>query len=130
MTTQTTPQKKFFIHAHIAHFQMLVMSNSARKTSTVGEIVNLMSIDAGRFSSMVHWIHHIWIGPLDVIISMYFLLSEVGTSAFSGFAAISIFIPVHWYLARKSKNHYVSKMALAYLHNAVQNNIASTYWIF
>uniref|UniRef100_A0A8D3BME4 Multidrug resistance-associated protein 1 n=1 Tax=Scophthalmus maximus TaxID=52904 RepID=A0A8D3BME4_SCOMX len=46
----------------------LVISSAARRTSTVGEIVNLMSVDAQRFMELVTYINMIWSAPLSKLI--------------------------------------------------------------
>lgn len=53
--------------------QALVISSAARRTSTVGEIVNLMSVDAQRFMDLVTYINMIWSAPLQVVLALYFL---------------------------------------------------------
>lgn len=53
--------------------QALVITNSARKSSTVGEIVNLMSVDAQRFMDLATYINMIWSAPLQVTLALYFL---------------------------------------------------------
>lgn len=53
--------------------QALVITNSARKSSTVGEIVNLMSVDAQRFMDLTTYINMIWSAPLQVILALYLL---------------------------------------------------------
>ncbi|KAK3084560.1 hypothetical protein FSP39_015417 [Pinctada imbricata] len=86
---------------------MLRLSNTARQSSTVGEIVNVMSIDCGRFSGLVHWVHNIWIGPFDVMVSLAFLFYEVGASAFAGFSAILIFIPINGFITRWNRSNHI-----------------------
>jgi ATP-binding cassette subfamily C (CFTR/MRP) protein 1 len=39
----------------------------------VGEIVNLMSVDAQRFMDLITYINMIWSAPLQVILALYFL---------------------------------------------------------
>uniref|UniRef100_A0A8C2SF61 Multidrug resistance-associated protein 1 n=1 Tax=Capra hircus TaxID=9925 RepID=A0A8C2SF61_CAPHI len=51
----------------------LVITNAARKSSTVGEIVNLMSVDAQRFMDLATYINMIWSAPLQVILALYLL---------------------------------------------------------
>lgn len=53
--------------------QALVITNAARKSSTVGEIVNLMSVDAQRFMDLATYINMIWSAPLQVILALYLL---------------------------------------------------------
>lgn len=53
--------------------QALVITNSARKSSTVGEIVNLMSVDAQRFMDLATYINMVWSAPLQVILALWLL---------------------------------------------------------
>lgn len=62
----------------------LVLSNSARKKSTVGEIVNLMAVDAQRFMDLTVYINMIWSTPLLVTLAMYFLWDLLGPSVLAG----------------------------------------------
>jgi ATP-binding cassette subfamily C (CFTR/MRP) protein 1 len=54
------------------------MSNSARKESTVGEIVNLMSVDAQRFMDLTTYLNMIWSAPLQIALALYFLWNILG----------------------------------------------------
>lgn len=54
-------------------FQALVISSAARRTSTVGEMVNLMSVDAQRFMDLITYINMLWSAPLQVVLALYFL---------------------------------------------------------
>lgn len=51
----------------------MVITNSARRSSTVGEIVNLMSVDAQRFMDLATYINMIWSAPLQVVLALYLL---------------------------------------------------------
>ena len=56
----------------------LTMSNSARKNSTVGEIVNLMSVDAQRLMDLMAYVNLIWSSPLQIGLAIYFLYDILG----------------------------------------------------
>lgn len=58
--------------------QAMKMSSSAKKESTVGEIVNLMSVDAQRFMDITTYINMIWSAPLQIILALYFLWDLLG----------------------------------------------------
>lgn len=53
--------------------QALVITNSVKRESTVGEMVNLMSVDAQRFMDVSPFINLLWSAPLQVILAIYFL---------------------------------------------------------
>lgn len=44
--------------------QSLRLSSSARRISTAGEIVNLMSVDAQRFMDLAGYLHYLWYGSM------------------------------------------------------------------
>lgn len=55
------------------HLQALVITSSVKRESTVGEIVNLMSVDAQRFMDVVPFVNLLWSAPLQMILAVYFL---------------------------------------------------------
>ena len=83
--------------------QTLRLSNSAKKTSTVGEIVNLMSVDAQRFMDLMTYFHTIWSGPFQIMVSLYFLWQTLGPSVLAGVGVMVIMIPVKALIAHKTR---------------------------
>lgn len=61
------------VHHPAVHLQALVITNSVKRESTVGEIVNLMSVDAQRFMDVVPFLNLLWSAPMQIILAMYFL---------------------------------------------------------
>ncbi|XP_067673483.1 multidrug resistance-associated protein 1-like isoform X3 [Haliotis asinina] len=90
----------------------LKLSNSARKTSTVGEITNLMSVDAQRFMDLTTYFHMIWSGPFQISVSLYFLWQTLGPSIMAGVGVMILLIPINAFIANKTKNLQVQQMAL------------------
>nr|XP_048721612.1 multidrug resistance-associated protein 1 isoform X1 [Caretta caretta] len=88
----------------------LVITNSARKTSTVGEIVNLMSVDAQRFMDLATYINMIWSAPLQVILALYLLWQNLGPSVLAGVAVMILLVPVNAVMAMKTKTYQVAHM--------------------
>ncbi|XP_048465619.1 multidrug resistance-associated protein 1 [Rhincodon typus] len=88
----------------------LVISNAARKTSTVGEIVNLMSVDAQKLMDLITYLNMIWSAPLQVILAMYFLWQNLGPSVLAGVAVMILLVPVNGVIAMKTKNFQVTQM--------------------
>ncbi|XP_034949722.1 multidrug resistance-associated protein 1 isoform X2 [Chelonus insularis] len=88
----------------------LRMSNAARKESTVGEIVNLMSVDAQRFMDLMPYINMIWSAPLQILLALYFLWKQLGPSVFAGLAVMIILIPVNAVIANKVKTLQIRQM--------------------
>ncbi|KAJ3266425.1 hypothetical protein HDU77_001036 [Chytriomyces hyalinus] len=81
----------------------LRLSPAARQQSTVGEIVNLMSVDAGRLGDLATYFHIIWSGPLQICLALYFLYFTLGVAIFAGVAVMLLMIPINGYLATWSR---------------------------
>uniref|UniRef100_A0A8C2F591 Multidrug resistance-associated protein 1 n=1 Tax=Cyprinus carpio TaxID=7962 RepID=A0A8C2F591_CYPCA len=88
----------------------LVITNAARRTSTVGEIVNLMSVDAQRFMDLITYINMIWSAPLQVILALYFLWQNLGPSVLAGVAVMVLMVPLNAVIAMKTKTYQVAQM--------------------
>ncbi|XP_053528129.1 multidrug resistance-associated protein 1 isoform X1 [Artibeus jamaicensis] len=88
----------------------LVITNSARKSSTVGEIVNLMSVDAQRFMDLTTYINMIWSAPLQVILALYLLWLNLGPAILAGVAVMIFMVPLNAVMAMKTKTYQVAHM--------------------
>ncbi|XP_070703342.1 multidrug resistance-associated protein 1 [Pempheris klunzingeri] len=88
----------------------LVISSASRRTSTVGEIVNLMSVDAQRFMDLITYINMIWSAPLQVVLALYFLWQNLGPSVLAGVAVMVLMVPVNAVIAMKTKTYQVAQM--------------------
>ncbi|XP_073399008.1 multidrug resistance-associated protein 1 [Dendrobates tinctorius] len=94
----------------VVYRKALVISNAARRTSTIGEIVNLMSVDAQRFMDLATYINMIWSAPLQVIFALYLLWQILGPSVLAGVAVMILLVPVNAVIAMKSKKYQVVQM--------------------
>lgn len=88
----------------------LVISNAARKESTVGEIVNLMAVDAQRFMDLTTYINMLWSAPLQIGLALFFLWGILGPSVLAGLGVMIILIPVNGYIANKIKILQIKQM--------------------
>ena len=79
----------------------LKISNSARKKSTVGEIMNLMAVDSQKIMDLIPYFNFIWTSPLKIIITLYFLWNKLGPAVLSGLAVLIFSTPVHAVLTKK-----------------------------
>jgi len=49
------------------------MSNASRKAATVGEIVNLISVDVQKLMDLIIYFNGVWLAPIRIIICFIFL---------------------------------------------------------
>uniref|UniRef100_A0A0A9YH98 Multidrug resistance-associated protein 1 n=2 Tax=Lygus hesperus TaxID=30085 RepID=A0A0A9YH98_LYGHE len=88
----------------------LRLSSAARKESTVGEIVNIMSVDAQRFTDITTHLNMLWSAPLQISLALYFLWQILGPSVLAGLAVMIIIIPVNGFIANKMKTLQIKQM--------------------
>ncbi|CAL8283935.1 unnamed protein product [Arctogadus glacialis] len=88
----------------------LVVSNSSRKETTVGETVNLMSADAQRFNDIFSFIHLLWSCPLQILLAIVFLWLELGPSVLAGLAVMVLMVPINGFLATKARKLQIKNM--------------------
>ncbi|KAL9928611.1 multidrug-Resistance like Protein 1 isoform 6-T8 [Glossina fuscipes fuscipes] len=88
----------------------LVISNTARKESTVGEIVNLMAVDAQRFMDLTTYLNMLWSAPLQIALALYFLWELLGPSVLAGLAVMIILIPLNGVIANRIKTYQIRQM--------------------
>lgn len=88
----------------------MVLSNSSRQASTVGEIVNHMSVDAQRLMDLCTYFHIVWSGPFQIVLALYFLWQTMGPSIWAGVAVLILAIPLNTYLAKKMRAYQKKQM--------------------
>lgn len=81
----------------------LCLKNSERKSTTVGEIVNLMAVDTERIRDLLTWFNLLWSSPLQISIAIYYIYRELGVAAFAGLAIMLCIIPINGWIAKISR---------------------------
>lgn len=92
------------------------MSSKARQNRTVGEIVNLMSVDAQRLMVLVTYLYAVYSGPLQITLALVLLHTLLGPSVFAGLGFIILLIPVNGIIAAKSKTYQVGTHEIQYYY--------------
>jgi hypothetical protein len=84
--------------------QALSMSSAVRNKSTVGQIVNLMDIDAHRIREVFVNLWAITSLPVTTILGMYLLWGIMGPASLAGLAVLIALVPVNsWAVAKQSQ---------------------------
>ncbi|XP_006972048.1 ATP-binding cassette sub-family C member 3 [Peromyscus maniculatus bairdii] len=94
----------------VVYRKALVITNSVKRESTVGEMVNLMSVDAQRFMDVSPFLNLLWSAPLQVILAIYFLWQILGPSVLAGVAVIVLLIPLNGTVSMKMRTYQVQQM--------------------
>ena len=88
----------------------MTLSSKARKETTVGEMVNLMQINAERFVELCLYLNMIWSAPFQIIISIFMLWRYLGIASLTGLATMIMIIPINVYLSNKQKIYLTKKL--------------------
>jgi len=78
--------------------------------SSVGEIVNLMSVDAGKFMELSPYINLVWSAPLQITISLALLWNVLGPSVLAGLFLLILMIPANAFVANRIKSLQITQM--------------------
>uniref|UniRef100_A0A8C4XUZ4 ATP-binding cassette sub-family C member 6 n=1 Tax=Falco tinnunculus TaxID=100819 RepID=A0A8C4XUZ4_FALTI len=111
----------------LVYRKILVMSNASRKTATVGEIVNLVSVDVQKLMDLIIYFNGTWLAPIRIIICFVFLWQLLGPSALASIAVFLFLLPLNFVITKKRSQFQVCFMThkdeRAKLINAVLSNI-------
>ncbi|ELK01672.1 Canalicular multispecific organic anion transporter 2, partial [Pteropus alecto] len=94
----------------VIYRKALVITNSVKRKFTVGEMVNLMSVDAQRFMDLAPFLNMLWSAPLQIILAVYFLWQNLGPSILAGVTLMVLLIPFNGALAMKMRAFQVEQM--------------------
>ncbi|CAG7836371.1 unnamed protein product [Allacma fusca] len=88
----------------------LVISNVARREKTIGEIVNLMSVDVSKVLDVIPYVNYLWSSPMQIVLSVYFLWAILGPSILAGLAVMLFLIPINGIVAGKLRTYQFAQM--------------------
>jgi ATP-binding cassette subfamily C (CFTR/MRP) protein 1 len=99
----------------------------AGNRKSVGEITNLMSVDAQRLQDIVTSLHSIWYSCLQITLAVFFLWQQMGVSILSGVFVIILSGPLTaisaGYMGRLQKDLMISKDKRIEVNNEVLGNM-------
>ena len=80
--------------------QAIKLNSCARRQTTAGEMVNLMSVDAQRLMELMTNLNLMWSAPLQITMATYFLYDVMGVSVLAGVAVLLLMIPLNLVVTR------------------------------
>lgn len=90
----------------------LTLSPSSRKDSTLGEIVNLMSVDCQRIQDTFTYSWSLMTCPLQLALGIYLLWNVVGASCIAGLVVLILMVPLNSYVVVKQRKLNVKVLRL------------------
>jgi ATP-binding cassette subfamily C (CFTR/MRP) protein 4 len=62
----------------------LKLNKCSLEKTTAGQLVNLLSNDVNRFDTAFIFLHFLWIGPVELIVGIYYMDVTLGHTAVAG----------------------------------------------
>ncbi|KAF9941981.1 hypothetical protein BGZ65_012859, partial [Modicella reniformis] len=88
----------------------LRLSNSARQSFTVGEIVNHVSVDTQHVQDLLGYLHGTWSGVFQIVIALYLLYDTMSWAIFAGVIVMILTIPLNARLSAYMNNFQQQQM--------------------
>ncbi|XP_025025911.1 multidrug resistance-associated protein 6 isoform X2 [Python bivittatus] len=85
----------------LVYRKILVLSNAAKKSTSVGEIVNLVSVDVQKLMDLVIYFNGTWLAPIRIIICFVFLWQLLGPSALTAVIVFLVLLPLNFLISKK-----------------------------
>uniref|UniRef100_A0A803SLC4 ABC-type glutathione-S-conjugate transporter n=1 Tax=Anolis carolinensis TaxID=28377 RepID=A0A803SLC4_ANOCA len=95
----------------LVYRKLLVMSNAAKKEATVGEIVNLVSVDVQKLMDLIIYFNGTWLAPIRIVICFVFLWQLLGPSALMAVVVFLFLLPLNFVIAKKRTQFQEAQMA-------------------
>ncbi|KAF7279494.1 hypothetical protein GWI33_007172 [Rhynchophorus ferrugineus] len=86
----------------LVYRKSLKLSKSALADTTVGQMVNLISNDVGRFETVTAQFHNLWLAPIETIVVLILLYYNVGLTGVIGVVFMLCFIPIQMWLGKQT----------------------------
>ncbi len=96
----------------------------------MGQIINLITVDAQKFQDIPVLLHMFWSAPLIIGVAMYFLWKELGPAAFVGLGILLILIPINVLLGQITRPLQVVQMTQKDSRIKMTNEILSGIKVF
>jgi ABC-type multidrug transport system fused ATPase/permease subunit len=89
----------------------LRLSHASRGEKSLGELVNLMSVDVQRLTDLIPYLHNLlWSSPLQMIVSVVLLYRLVGVSALVGLGVMLAIMPINGRMLHQMRRLQESNM--------------------
>jgi ATP-binding cassette subfamily C (CFTR/MRP) protein 1 len=110
------------------------LSTSARKSTTIGEMTNIITSNAASFDFCLFYLISCISAPVQLAMSIYMLWRYIGVATFAGLACMIIFLPANGIFAKFSKkikrNKYKQQDSRIKTLNEVLNGIRVCHLTF
>jgi ATP-binding cassette subfamily C (CFTR/MRP) protein 1 len=84
--------------------QTLDLNIAAKGGVSDGQITNMISSDAQKFFDVMPTFNLLWIVPIQLVVSIYFLIKFLGYSSLAGIGVLAMVVPLNIYIANRNED--------------------------
>ncbi|XP_053413294.1 ATP-binding cassette sub-family C member 6 isoform X2 [Nycticebus coucang] len=111
----------------LVYRKVLALSSNSRKASTVGHVVNLVSVDVQRVTESIIYLNGLWLPVIWIVVCFVYLWQLLGPSALTAIAVFMSLLPLNFFITKKRNHHQEEQMrqkdARARLTSAILRNM-------
>ncbi|XP_028401657.1 multidrug resistance-associated protein 1-like [Dendronephthya gigantea] len=107
----------------VVYKKALSLSTISRNQSTVGEMVNLMSVDAQRLMDILTYFNMLWSSPYQISLAIFFLYRTMGISVLAGVGVMLVLFPLNFIIGRHLRKLQVKQMNIKDIRIKLMNEI-------
>ncbi|XP_016012515.2 multidrug resistance-associated protein 6 isoform X2 [Rousettus aegyptiacus] len=94
----------------LVYRKVLALSSGSRKTSAVGDVVNLVSVDVQRVTESVVNLNGLWLPLVWIVVCFVYLWQLLGPSALTAIAVFLSLLPLNFFITKKRNHHQEEQM--------------------
>ncbi|XP_070635819.1 ATP-binding cassette sub-family C member 6 isoform X1 [Bos indicus] len=94
----------------LVYRKVLALSSSSRKSSAVGDVVNLVSVDVQRLTESVTYLNGLWLPLIWIVVCFVYLWQLLGPSALTAIAVFVSLLPLNFFITKKRNHHQQEQM--------------------
>nr|XP_028562054.1 multidrug resistance-associated protein 6-like isoform X2 [Podarcis muralis] len=94
----------------LVYRKILAMSDAAKKATTEGEIVNLVSVDVQKLTDLITYFNGTWLAPIRIIVCFIFLWQLLGPYALTAIAVFLFLLPLNFAISKKRSQFQEAQM--------------------
>lgn len=88
----------------------MVLSSSARKDCSVGEMVNILSVNIQSLNDFAFHVNMTWSCFLTIFVGTYLIWQQLGPASLAGLSIMIIMIPLNVYTSNRAKKLQMKKL--------------------
>ncbi|XP_053528124.1 ATP-binding cassette sub-family C member 6 isoform X4 [Artibeus jamaicensis] len=94
----------------LVYRKVLALSSGSKKTTAIGDVVNLVSVDVPRLTENILNLNGLWLPLVWIIVCFVYLWQLLGPSALTAIAVFLSLLPLNFFITKKRNHHQEEQM--------------------